>query len=51
MRHPTPAASSRTTCCLFKLVAEMVLSPDGRWISVDVLEEIDAETDTYVSNL
>ncbi|WP_438022958.1 S9 family peptidase [Sorangium sp. So ce233] len=34
----------------FKLVSEMVLSPDGRWVAY-VLEEIDPEADTYVSNL
>ncbi|WP_437660722.1 S9 family peptidase [Sorangium sp. So ce1182] len=34
----------------FKLVSEMILSHDGRWI-VYVLEEIDPEADTYVSNL
>jgi dipeptidyl aminopeptidase/acylaminoacyl peptidase len=50
MRHPYARRFEADDLLSFKLVAEMVLSPDGRWI-VYVLEEIDAEADTYVSNL
>ncbi|AUX45350.1 hypothetical protein SOCE26_068320 [Sorangium cellulosum] len=34
----------------FKMVSEVQISPDGRWV-VYVLEEIDTGADTYVANL
>ncbi|WP_437996070.1 S9 family peptidase [Sorangium sp. So ce185] len=50
MRKPDARRFEPDDLLSFKLVSEVVLSPDGRWI-VYVLEEVDAEADTYVSNL
>lgn len=50
MRQRPARRFERDDLLSFKLVSEMVLSPDGRWVAY-VLEEIDPEADTYVCNL
>ena len=50
MRQPPLRRFEPDDLLSFKLVSEMILSHDGRWI-VYVLEEIDPEADTYSSNL